>query len=307
METSRLEQEKVDARIELENRLLIANTARKELDAKEQETDKLRAERQGLLTHLSDLRDKRFELREKTADVLTKNNELHKVKVEVSQSGDWEQYRKLLKEALWKENQHVAINRIIDNQVTPEELADAVITRDGQRLVADAKLTADAAHKLIDKLRTTEALYDIQTVELGDLPIISLQDGTEWKRSPELSAGQRCTTILAILLYQDSRPLLIDQPEDNLDNAYIYDTVVKSVENAKGMRQLIFVTHNPNIPVLGDAEKIFVLKSDGKQVTLVAEGPVDASAVKVQVEDLLEGGQEAFEMRRKKYRKKGAE
>ncbi len=92
---------------------------------------------------------------------------------------------------------------------------------------------------------------------------------------------------------------LIDQPEDNLDNAFVYDTVVRSVREAKGSRQLIFVTHNPNIPVLGDAERVFVLSSDGQQAKLGNSGNVDA--VKDKIEYLLEGGADAFRERMKRY------
>ena len=79
-------------------------------------------------------------------------------------------------------------------------------------------------------------------MELGDEPFIELKDGADYKNSADLSTGQRCTVILPILLLESERPLLIDQPEDNLDNAFVYDTIVKSLRDAKGGRQLIFVT-----------------------------------------------------------------
>jgi len=136
-------------------------------------------------------------------------------------------------------------------------------------------------------------------VELEDLPKIELLDGRDYKDSAGLSTGQRCTTILPILLLESERPLLIDQPEDNLDNRFIYETVVKSLTGAKGRRQLIFVTHNPNIPVLGDAERVFVLTSDGKHGKLSRVGTVDE--LKQDIELLLEGGREAFLLRKERY------
>jgi ABC-type lipoprotein export system ATPase subunit len=105
-------------------------------------------------------------------------------------------------------------------------------------------------------------------VELYDKPIIELKDGQDYKDSSQLSTGQKCTTILPILLLESENPLLVDQPEDNLDNAFIYETVVKSLREAKGKRQLIFVTHNPNIPVLGDSERVFVLRSTGRKAKI---------------------------------------
>ena len=129
--------------------------------------------------------------------------------------------------------------------------------------------------------------------------MIELKDGTDYKNSAGLSTGQRCTVILPILLLQSERPLLIDQPEDNLDNAFVYDTIVRNLQEAKGGRQLIFATHNPNIPVLGEADRVFVFSSDGRKGHVTHRGGVDD--VKEQVEHLLEGGKEAFVLRMQRY------
>jgi ABC-type sulfate/molybdate transport systems ATPase subunit len=98
---------------------------------------------------------------------------------------------------------------------------------------------------------------------------------------------------------ESASPLLIDQPEDNLDNAFIYETVVKSVRGVRGKRQLIFVTHNPNIPVLGDAQRVVVLQSNGRMGSVKAVGTVDE--VKDEIETVLEGGREAFRRRKERY------
>jgi ABC-type lipoprotein export system ATPase subunit len=104
---------------------------------------------------------------------------------------------------------------------------------------------------------------------------------------------------LPILLTQSERPLLIDQPEDNLDNAFVYDTIVTALRAVKGSRQVIFVTHNPNIPVLGEAERVFVFSSDGQHAILKQVGTVDEC--KDQIERILEGGREAFLQRKARY------
>lgn len=70
----------------------------------------------------------------------------------------------------------------------------------------------------------------------------------------KLSTGQQCTAILLMLLLDNSDPLLMDQPEDNLDNAFIAEWIVTELRNAKSSRQFLFATHNANIPVFGDAE-----------------------------------------------------
>ncbi|HLK17205.1 MAG TPA: hypothetical protein VKT78_20545 [Fimbriimonadaceae bacterium] len=98
---------------------------------------------------------------------------------------------------------------------------------------------------------------------------------------------------------QSERPLLIDQPEDNLDNAFVYDTIVTALRAVKGSRQVIFVTHNPNIPVLGEAERVFVFASDGHHAEVRRFGTVDDC--KDDIERILEGGREAFLQRKRRY------
>jgi ABC-type protease/lipase transport system fused ATPase/permease subunit len=93
--------------------------------------------------------------------------------------------------------------------------------------------------------------------------------------------------------------LIIDQPEDNLDNHFIYETVVNSIRRMKPRRQMIFITHNANIPVLGEADLVIVLDSDGKVGFIRKAGDVDSC--RDEIVDLLEGGREAFELRRKRY------
>jgi len=100
-------------------------------------------------------------------------------------------------------------------------------------------------------------------------------------------------------LLDSDNPLLVDQPEDNLDNRFIFETVVDSLRKVKTRRQLIFVTHNPNIPVLGDAERVFVLDSDGTASRTVNEGTVDEC--KQDIVTLLEGGEDAFKARKNRY------
>ena len=155
------------------------------------------------------------------------------------------------------------------------------------------------ARKVADALRADGCAYEIESVDLEDVPRIELLDGGKYKQSPNLSTGQRCTTILPILLVQSERPLLIDQPEDNLDNAFIYDTIVQALRAVRGARQVIFVTHNPNIPVLGEADRIFVFESDGHHAKLRRMGTVDEC--KEDIETILEGGREAFLQRKARY------
>ena len=128
-----------------------------------------------------------------------------------------------------------------------------------------------------------------------------------WQALDDLSAGQKATAVLLLLLLESDAPLVIDQPEDDLDNRFITEGVVPKMRDEKRRRQFIFSTHNANIPVLGDAELIAGLEASGEggqgQATIPVQhmGSIDVPAVRELVEELLEGGKEAFELRRLKY------
>jgi hypothetical protein len=158
---------------------------------------------------------------------------------------------------------------------------------------------SSASTRSIIQLKDKPEIFAIETVELHDRPVLELKDGEDYKDSAALSTGQKCTTILPILLMESERPLLIDQPEDNLDNAFVFETIVQSIAEVRGRRQLIFVTHNPNIPVLGDAARVFALRSTGRAASVANAGTVDDVAGEIMT--ILEGGRVAFEARRERY------
>ena len=143
-----------------------------------------------------------------------------------------------------------------------------------------------------------DVLLRLEELEVEDLPVISLDETPIEERSP----GQRCTALVPIILLQGDEPLIIDQPEDNLDNRLIFDVVVDVLRSLKGRRQVIAATHNPNIPVSGDAEQIVVLEALSKdQGRPVVQGCIDQNDVIAQVTDIMEGSREAFEIRAVKY------
>lgn len=120
-----------------------------------------------------------------------------------------------------------------------------------------------------------------------------------YKDASELSRGQKCTALLPLLLARRRTPLVIDQPEDNLDNHFIFRTVVGSIRQLKERRQMIFITHNANIPVLAEADMIVVMGADGNTGRVEKVGTLDEC--QQEIIDLLEGGKEAFERRRLRY------
>jgi hypothetical protein len=95
--------------------------------------------------------------------------------------------------------------------------------------------------------------------------------------------------------------LVVDQPEDMLDNEFIYDVVVDVLQRVKQSRQIISATHNANIPILGDAEQILVMWSNGRNGFFQERGSIDLPDVQTKAQKILEGGEEAFSRRTRKY------
>lgn len=124
----------------------------------------------------------------------------------------------------------------------------------------------------------------------------------------EGSPGQKSAAILAFILNSGENPLIIDQPEDDLDNSLIYSLVVKSIRKMKSKRQIIIVTHNPNIPVLGDAEGIVILERNNQgKVTFRKNkkaGCIEEKLIREGICEIMEGGEDAFRKRERKYQYK---
>lgn len=163
-------------------------------------------------------------------------------------------------------------------------------------------LTTSISEKIVKTL-TEKDLREIEELLLPDLFIIELYVNGEYKRMENLSKGQQCTAVLNVLLYDNKDPLIIDQPEDNLDNSFIAENLINTIRGNKIKRQYIFATHNANIPVFGDAELIIAMEEDdGKgKISNGGIGSVDRSCVKEKVIQILEGGEAAFKMREQKY------
>ncbi|MBI5271426.1 MAG: chromosome segregation protein SMC [Burkholderiales bacterium] len=128
-------------------------------------------------------------------------------------------------------------------------------------------------------------------------------DGRDFQSIGQASAGQRAAAMLAFLLAHGHEPLVLDQPEDDLDNHLIYGLVVQQIRSNKLRRQLIIVTHNPNIVVNGDAELIHVLDFN-HQCHVKQTGSLQDQAMRREVCQVMEGGEEAFERR---YQRLGRE
>jgi DNA repair ATPase RecN len=232
-----------------------------------------------------------------------------RVRVEVAMSGNREPLEKLLKEEVGG-NLTATADRLRErSDLSLPDLAQRC--REGKdALVKHYGLPPGGAEKIA---QANQALFMlIEELELPATTKIELNTAMEgsspiWQLLEHLSTGQKATAVLLLLLLESDAPLVVDQPEDDLDNRFITEGVVPIMRDEKRRRQFVFSTHNANIPVLGDAELILGLgaKGEGKegQAMILPEfmGSIDGQPVRELVEEILEGGKTAFEMRRLKY------
>lgn len=227
-----------------------------------------------------------------------------RVRLRVQRNADNSKYDAMLTEGLHgaRVRNHNDIKaRLLE--VRPEALAEMIRLNEVAELDTQTSLGEDRCRKILDSFGTTVDPFKLEVVEFEDRIAIELNVGTEgephFKDAKDLSSGQKCTALLPLLLARRHVPLIIDQPEDNLDNHFIYETVVEAVTRLKSQRQMIFVTHNANIPVLGKADLVVVMDSDGHRGFISKHGTVDEC--RGEIIDLLEGGEKAFDLRRQHY------
>ena len=151
------------------------------------------------------------------------------------------------------------------------------------------------------KNRFNDNIFDLITFRVEDKFTIKYNG----KPLKDHSLGQRATALILFLLAQkETNVLIIDQPEDDLDNQTIYEDVIKAIKTLKGEMQFIFATHNANIPVLGDSEKIISCKysnQDSGDTISVHGGTIDNQKTQKQIVTIMEGGEEAFNRRKNIY------
>jgi ABC-type taurine transport system ATPase subunit len=140
-------------------------------------------------------------------------------------------------------------------------------------------------------------LAAIATVAVEDYVTFSLLDGSDHKDIADLSTGQRCTVILPLVLRHTDRLLIVDQPEDHIDNAFIVDTLIRSILARASDGQILFSTHNANIPVLGNADFVVQLGSDGKRGFPLVAAPLSTGQIVNAITMVMEGGTDAFQRR----------
>ena len=248
-------------------------------------------------------------LKEITACRKTFVNEIlkgEKVRISIKPFRNREDYEYRIREILQRDTEY---NNSIDYMVSKcfadkmedelqEIFKDILLMREGQVPEGYDGFFKNAIERLNDEqIDEFDLLYPEDEIQVEYKPTKS----TSFKPLSNASAGQKTTAILTFLLSYGNNPLILDQPEDDLDNKLVYDLIVDRLRQAKEHRQLIVITHNANIPVNGDAEYIVAMNSGSKYIEVLHSGTVEQPHITKEICDVMEGSEEAFSMRSKRY------
>lgn len=173
-------------------------------------------------------------------------------------------------------------------------------------------LTALASTRVFSNLTDQTLGLILSAVPRDAIALTYVSDGQDipFERA---SPGQQASALLRLLLQQEAGTLIVDQPEDDLDNRVLME-IVGRIRNSKGTRQLIFATHNPNLVVNGDADKVVCMvatvpedraPADSAKVRVGVDGAIETPAVREAITTVMEGGLQAFDLRARKYRVEG--
>lgn len=188
---------------------------------------------------------------------------------------------------------------------TIQSLAEAVEAdrrEDALRLAGELGMTDAVAKTFTEVMATRAKRLEARAMRTPDRYTIRWNEGGESKNLESLSGGRKVAILLSMILESDdATPLVIDQPEDELDNRFLNETIIPTLHRLKGRRQVVFATHNANIVVNGDADQVIVLEADATRGRVLASGAIENPEVRDAIVSTLDGGDEAFRLRRAKY------
>ena len=145
-------------------------------------------------------------------------------------------------------------------------------------------------------------LAAIRSDDRYDIQLRITENPPTYKEMATLSGGAQVSILLSLILEaDDTTPLVIDQPEDEIDKEFLFETVLPALRRLKGQRQVILATHDANIVVNGDADQVIHLKAEADSSRIAVQGVIEVSAVRDAIVTTLDGGPNAFALRRAKY------
>jgi len=231
-----------------------------------------------------------------------------KLQLTLEHAADRSTYEKNLSDLLkgGQNSPSMADRRQMAQTVAPRRLVQLVLDRDTPRLADEAGITELWAGRAIDKLWSADDFTEVLALQHNcyptDVPSIRFRkEGGQYDELNELSVGQKCTALLIIALCDGVMPIVIDQPEDALDVISVWEDIAKKLRRGKNSRQFILTTHNSSVAVAADSDQFIVLRAGANYGKVVAAGAIDRQDVREAVIKHLEGGDEPYKLRSRKY------
>lgn len=278
------------------------NSVKQTYSDKTAQYEEMRSMRDRLLEELESHQEKVYSQRLSAAREVTEHL-VDGIEVSVKHLADTSDFQERLQSALaGSKLQFRPLAERMASSLLPRQLLEMAENDESAALADLLNMTSERAARALGELQTGEALASLATTTLRDRVDFLLREGTTVKPVDQLSTGQKCAVTLPIVLTEVMRSLLLDQPEDHLDNAFLVHRVVEGlVERRSSGAQTIVVTHNPNIPVLGAADQVLVFNSDGARGKVNESGKFDDASIVKTITQLMEGGRQAFLDRAKFY------
>ncbi len=279
------------------------------INAQLPQLNQLRADRKKYLFELDETRkkisDRRKEQLQSINKHLSKTIQDYFVFVHYEPSGIIEDFKSIILEVMQGSHLSEQLANRFASSVTPKELAELIKFGNATELSKVGEIGSVWAKEMISRFRFLTTIHKLEVLWKPPCPIITVRT----KSSPpkdipvnQLSDGQKHTIFLTIAMFAETNlPLIIDQPEDDLDNAFIFSSIVTTLREIKEKRQVILITHNANIAVLGDAELLIPMRRSVDKGIVFERGSIDRAETKAEVRNILEGGDLAFRRRMEIY------
>lgn len=303
------------AQLEMQRRQLVQhkNDLERELERFRKLADEdlpaLLEERERLLDGLDEQHHAYYAARREKFDYLTQASE-GRLLLSLQHAANRERYEEALNELLRGSGPGTVSTtnrRRIAHNVPPRRLGEMLIARDVEQLAEASGLTDTMAERAMGKLWAHDDFAQVLALQHAcypeDAPSIRYdKGGGNYADLRELSVGQKCTALLIVALCDGEMPVIIDQPEDALDIASVWEDIAKKLRRGKYGRQFILTTHNSSLAVGSDSDTFMILKpTSAERAKVICRGAIDRPEVRREVIDHLEGGDEPYKLRQRKY------
>lgn len=308
----------IEKKSKLDDELNQLEQQKKGLDKSKEQILELQKQRKSHYSSLLEIKvDQKEKYKELKSELESNQNIGFKVKIEFNSNKFLEKEDAIINHGSGNSQERIIESlqdRIIDkankiDQVSKEEINSVIEFIDsveGENFISEVFGEKKNKDNLLKK---SFSINDLYNWIFGDYYEVNYFIEFKGKQLETLSPGQKGLVLMKVFLRLDSssKPLLIDQPEDNLDNKSVFNDLVSDFREIKKKRQIIIATHNPNLVVNTDSEQVIVAKfedsngSDDKPRIIYSAGSLENNDIRKQVCDILEGGDTAFLKREKRY------